>query len=53
VCPCTRCQCMASPAQFEVQNHLLVRRFAECFIMEGQSSLAAGVNPQLMVNDEG
>jgi hypothetical protein len=52
MCPCTRCQCMASAAKFEVQNHLLVRGFTECFIMEGQSSSVAGVNPQLIVNDE-
>jgi hypothetical protein len=44
---------MASRAQFEVHNHLLVRGFAEYFIMEAQSSSAAGVNPQLIVNEEG
>ena len=48
-CPCERCQCIEYAVKHTVQSHLFVRGFAECFIVEGQSSSSAAV----VVNNEG
>ena len=48
-CPCFRCQCIEYATQHTVKTHLFMRGFAECFIVEGQSSSSAAV----VVNNEG
>ena len=47
-CPWERCQCIEYAVKHVVQSHLFVRGFAECFIVEGQSSswAAGAVNNQ-------